>query len=68
LTVAQNYNHHLEDEVHERYEQLKTSQAQAVKLQNAIEHLQELLSQDEEPEEPDEDPEEVEGSSGEEGN
>jgi hypothetical protein len=54
--------------VHERYEQLNMSQAQAVKLQNAIEHLQELLSQDEEPEEPNEDPEEVEGSSGEEGN
>jgi hypothetical protein len=37
------------------------SQAQAAELQNAVEHLQQLLPQDEEPEE---DPEEVEGSSG----
>jgi hypothetical protein len=37
------------------------SQAQAVKLQDAVEHLQELLPQDEEPEE---DPEEIQGMSG----
>jgi hypothetical protein len=37
------------------------SQAQAVKLQDAVEHLQELLPQDEEPEE---DPEEIQDMSG----
>jgi hypothetical protein len=51
LTVAQNYVHHLKDE------QLKASQAQATELQDTVEHLQELLPQDEESEED-------EGSSG----
>jgi hypothetical protein len=37
------------------------SQAQAVKLQDAVEHLQEFLPQDEEPEE---DPEEIQDMSG----
>jgi hypothetical protein len=41
------------------------SQAQATELQDAVEHLQELIPQEtEEPKEPKEDPEEVEGSSG----
>jgi chromosome segregation ATPase len=60
LTVAQNYVHHLEAELHERDEQLTMSQAQAAELQDAVKHLQELLPLDEEPEE---DPEEDEGSS-----
>jgi chromosome segregation ATPase len=64
LTVTQNYVHHLEGEMHEWDEQLKASQAQAAELQNAVEHLQELLPQDEEPERAEEDTEEVEGSSG----
>jgi peptidoglycan hydrolase CwlO-like protein len=64
LTIAHNYVHHLEAELHERDEQLEVSQAQATELQNAVKHLQELLPQDEEPVEPKEDPEEVEGSSG----
>jgi hypothetical protein len=50
--------------MHEWDEQLKASQAQAAELQNAVEHLQELLPQDEEPEQAEEDTEEVEGSSG----
>jgi chromosome segregation ATPase len=51
LTVAQNYVHHLKDELHERDEQLEASQAQATELKDAVEHLQELLPQDEEPDE-----------------
>jgi molecular chaperone DnaK (HSP70) len=58
LVAAQSYIHHLKTELHERYEQLEVSQAQAAKLQDAVEHIQELISQ--EPE----DPEEVEGSFG----
>jgi molecular chaperone DnaK (HSP70) len=58
LVAAQSYIHHLKTELHERDEQLEVSQAQAVKLQNAVEHMHELISQ--EPE----DPEEVEGSFG----
>jgi Tfp pilus assembly protein PilO len=50
LIVAQNYVHHLE-----------ASQAQAAELQDTVEHLQELLPQDEEPEE---DLEEIQGMSG----
>jgi peptidoglycan hydrolase CwlO-like protein len=61
LTAAQSYIHHLEAEMHERDEQLEASQAQAIELQDVVEHLQELIPQ--EPEEP-EKPEEVEGSSG----
>jgi cell division septum initiation protein DivIVA len=61
LTVTQNYVHHLEVELHERNKQLAVSQAQTVELQDAVEHLQELLPPDEEPEE---DPKEDEGSSG----
>jgi hypothetical protein len=61
LTVAQNYVHHLEVELHERNKQLAVSQAQTVELQDAVEHLQELLPPDEEPEE---DPKEDEDSSG----
>jgi chromosome segregation ATPase len=59
LTVTQNYVHHLEAELHERDEQLKSSQAHAAEFQDAVEHLQELV-----PQEPEEDPEEIEGSSG----
>jgi hypothetical protein len=59
LTVTQNYVHHLEVELHERDEQLKSSQAHAVEFQDAVEHLQELV-----PQEPEEDPKEIEGSSG----
>jgi molecular chaperone DnaK (HSP70) len=58
LVAAQSYIHHLKTELHERDEQLEVSQAQAAKLQNAVEHMQELISQ--EPE----DPEEVEDSFG----
>jgi hypothetical protein len=61
LIIAQNYVHHLEAELHERDEQLEASQARAMELQNVVEHLQELLPQEEEPEE---DLEEVDGSSG----
>jgi hypothetical protein len=44
---------------------LKASQAQGVDLQDAVEHLQELIPQEhEEAEESKEDPKEVEGSSG----
>jgi cell division septum initiation protein DivIVA len=43
LTVAQNYVHHLEVELHERNKQLAVSQAQTVELQDAVEHLQEFL-------------------------
>jgi hypothetical protein len=32
LTIAQNYVHHLEAELHERDEQLEASQAQAAEL------------------------------------
>jgi chromosome segregation ATPase len=58
--AAQGYIHHLETELHERDEQLEVSQAQAAELQDAVEHLQELIPQ--ELEEPERDPEEVEGS------
>jgi chromosome segregation ATPase len=54
LTVAQNYVHHLELELHERDAQLMVSQAQAAELQDTIEHQQE----------PEEDLEEDEGLSG----
>jgi chromosome segregation ATPase len=43
LVAAQGYIHHLETELHERDEQLKVSQAQAAELQDAVEHLQELI-------------------------
>jgi hypothetical protein len=59
LVTSQGYIHHLETELHERDEQLEVSQAQAIELQDAVEHLQELI-----PQEPEEDPEEVDGSSG----
>jgi hypothetical protein len=49
LTVAQNYVHHLEVELHKR--ELAMSQAQAAELQDVVEHLQKLLPLDEEPEE-----------------
>jgi cell division septum initiation protein DivIVA len=62
LVAAQGYIHHLETELHERDEQLEASQAQAVELEDAVEHLQELIPQ--EPEEPEEDLEEIEGMSG----
>jgi hypothetical protein len=55
LVASQSYIHHLETELHERDEQLEVSLAQAAKLQDVVEHMQELISQ--EPE----DPEEVEG-------
>jgi chromosome segregation ATPase len=61
LVATQGYIHHLETELHERDEQLEVSQAQAAELQDAVEHLQELLPQ--ELEEPEEDPEEIEGMS-----
>jgi peptidoglycan hydrolase CwlO-like protein len=65
LTAAQTYVHHLETELHERDEQLEISQAQTTELQNAVEHLQELIPQEpKEPEEPEEDPEKIEGMSG----
>jgi chromosome segregation ATPase len=62
LVAAQGYIHHLKTELHERDEQLEVSQAQAAELQDAVEHLQELIPQ--EPEEPNEDPGEIEGMSG----
>jgi peptidoglycan hydrolase CwlO-like protein len=62
LVAAQGYIYHLEIELHERDEQLEVSQAQATELQDAVEHLQELIPP--EPEEPEDDPEEVEGLSG----
>jgi chromosome segregation ATPase len=43
LTVAQNYVNHLEDELHERDEQLEASETQAAELQIMVKHLQELL-------------------------
>jgi chromosome segregation ATPase len=43
LVAAQGYIHHLETELHERDEQLEVSQAQAIELQDAVEHLQELI-------------------------
>jgi peptidoglycan hydrolase CwlO-like protein len=65
LTAAQTYVHHLGTELHERDEQLEISQAQTTELQNAVEHLQELIPQEpKEPEEPEEDPEKIEGMSG----
>jgi peptidoglycan hydrolase CwlO-like protein len=65
LTAAQTCVHHLETELHERDEQLEISQAQTTELQNAVEHLQELIPQEpKEPEEPEEDPEKIEGMSG----
>jgi hypothetical protein len=65
LVAAQGYIHHLEIGLHERDEQLEVSQAQTTELQDAVEHLQELIPQEpEEPEKPEEDPEEVESSSG----
>jgi hypothetical protein len=45
--------------LHERDEQLEVSQSQATELQDAVEHLQELIPM--EPEELKEDPEEIEG-------
>jgi chromosome segregation ATPase len=57
LVAAQGYIHHLETELHERDEQLEASQVHAIELQDAVEHLQELI-----PQEPKE-PEEVKGSS-----
>jgi chromosome segregation ATPase len=64
LVAAQGYIHHLETELHERDEQLEVSQARAIELQDAVEHLQELIPQEpEEPKEPEEDLEEFEGSS-----
>jgi peptidoglycan hydrolase CwlO-like protein len=62
LVAAQGYIHHLKTELHERDEQLEVSQAQAAELQDAVEHLQELIPQ--EPEEPNEDPGEIEGMPG----
>jgi predicted nucleic acid-binding Zn-ribbon protein len=62
LVAAQGYIHHLKTELHERDEQLEVSQAQAAELQDAVEHLQELIPQ--ELEEPNEDPGEIEGMSG----
>jgi chromosome segregation ATPase len=59
LTAAQSYVHHLEAELHERDEQLEVSHAQTTELQDAVEHLHELI-----PQEPEEDPEEIEGMSG----
>jgi peptidoglycan hydrolase CwlO-like protein len=65
LTAAQTYVHHLETGLHERDEQLEISQAQTTELQNAVEHLQELIPQEpKEPEEPEEDPEKIEAMSG----
>jgi hypothetical protein len=52
LVAAQGYIHHLETELHKQDKQLEASQAQAVELQDAVEHLQELISQ--EPEDPEE--------------
>jgi hypothetical protein len=46
LTVTHNYIHHLEVALHERDAQLMVSQAQAAELQDAVEHLQELLPLD----------------------
>jgi peptidoglycan hydrolase CwlO-like protein len=43
LVTSQGYIHHLETELHERDEQLEASQAQAIELQDAVEHLQELI-------------------------
>jgi hypothetical protein len=51
LTVAQNYVHYLEVELHKRDAQLAVSQAQAAELQDVVEHLQKLLPLDEEAEE-----------------
>jgi hypothetical protein len=53
LVTAQGYIYYLETELHERDEQLEASQAQATELQEAAEHLSELLPQElKEPEEP----------------
>jgi hypothetical protein len=43
LVAAQGYIHHLETELHERDEQLKVSQARAAELQDAVEHLHEII-------------------------
>jgi chromosome segregation ATPase len=65
LVAAESYIHHLETELHERDEQLEASQAQAAELQDAVEHMRELIPPElEEPEESEEDLEEVESSSG----
>jgi chromosome segregation ATPase len=64
LIAAQSYVHHLETELHERYEQLEASQAHAIDLKHQVGHLQELIPPEpEESEEPEEDPEEIEGMS-----
>jgi peptidoglycan hydrolase CwlO-like protein len=55
LIAAQSYVHHLETELHGRDEQLETSQAQTAELQNAIEHMHELIP---------EEPQEIKGKSG----
>jgi predicted nucleic acid-binding Zn-ribbon protein len=69
LVTAESYIHHLETELHERDEQLEASQAQAAELQDAVEHMRELIPPElEEPEESEEDLEEVESSSGVENN
>jgi chromosome segregation ATPase len=62
LVAAQGYIHHLDTELHKRDEQLEASQAQAAELQDAVEHLQELIPQ--ESEEPKEDPDAIKGMSG----
>jgi predicted nucleic acid-binding Zn-ribbon protein len=65
LVAAESYIHHLETELHERDEQLEASQSQAAELQDAVEHMRELIPPElEEPEESEEDLEEVESSSG----
>jgi chromosome segregation ATPase len=65
LVAAQGYIHHLDTELHKRDEQLEASQAQAAELQDAVEHLQELIPQEsEEPEEPKEDLDAIKGMSG----
>jgi chromosome segregation ATPase len=64
LTATKSYIH-LETKLHERDEQLEASQSQTTELQNAVEHLQELIPQEpEKPEEPEEEPEEIKGMSG----
>jgi chromosome segregation ATPase len=60
LVAAQGYIYHLKTQLHERDEQLKANQAQAAELQDAVEHLQQLIPQ--EPKKPEE-PEEIEGMS-----
>jgi hypothetical protein len=60
LVATQGYIYHLMTQLHERDEQLKANQAQAAELQDAVEHLQQLIPQ--EPKKPEE-PEEIEGMS-----